>query len=128
MAHLLKLSPSSQEDIVLSSLSEERKGLLSGVDTLPLSEGDEPKRSLWWGDSPLPFGPARIAVVIGALIGLVLGGFYWLSAPPCPARTLHFSGDAIRSNGTHEFKRTVLLVSIDGLRDVFFDVHSSPRH
>ncbi|SRR5712691_856409 len=128
MAHLLELSPSSQEDIVLSTLSEERKGLLSGVDTLPVSEADEPKLSLWWRNSPLPFGPARIAVVIGALIGLVLGGFYWLSVPPCSARALHFSGDTLRSNGTHEFKRTVLLVSIDGLRDVFFDVHSSPRH
>jgi hypothetical protein len=27
-----------------------------------------------------------------------------------------FSGDVLRSNGTHDFKRTVVLVSIDGLR------------
>jgi hypothetical protein len=29
-----------------------------------------------------------------------------------------FSGDVLRSNGTHDFKRTVVLVSIDGLRYV----------
>jgi len=28
----------------------------------------------------------------------------------------HFTGGTLRSNGTHEFKRTVLIVSIDGLR------------
>jgi hypothetical protein len=28
----------------------------------------------------------------------------------------HFSGGVLRSNGTHDFKRTVLIVSIDGLR------------
>ena len=122
MAHLLKLSPSSQEDIVLSSPSEERKGLLSGVDTLPLSEDNEPRLSPLWRNSR-SFGPARIAVVIGALFGLVLGGLYWFSAPPCSARALHFNGDTLRSNGTQEFKRTVLLVSIDGLRYVLFGVH-----
>ena len=126
MARLLKFSPSSQEDIVLSSPSEERKGLLSGVDTLPVSEA-EPKLSPLWRNSTLPFGPARIAVVIGALFGLVLGGLYWLYAPPCSARALHFNGDTLRSNGTHDFKRTVMLVSIDGLRDVFSDIQPSPR-
>ena len=120
MARLLKLSPSSQEDIVLSSPSEERKGLLSGVDTLPVSEADEPKLSSLWRNSRLTFGPARIAAVIGAFFGLVLGGFYWFSAPSCSARALHFNGDTLRSNGTQEFKRTVLLVSIDGLRHVLF--------
>jgi hypothetical protein len=55
----------------------------------------------------------------------VFGVFYWLSAPPSSIRALHFNGDTLRSNGTHDFKRTVLLVSIDGLRNAFFDVHSS---
>ena len=123
MARLLKLSPSSQEDIVLSSPSEERKGLLSGVDTLPVSEVDEPKLSSLWRNSRLSFGPARIAALIGAFFGLVLGGFYWFSTPSCSARALHFNGDTLRSNGTQEFKRTVLLVSIDGLRYVLFGVH-----
>jgi hypothetical protein len=127
MAHLLKLSSSSQEDIILSSPSEERKGLLSGVDTLQISEADEPKLSQAWSRSTLlSFGPTRVAVVVSAVFGLFFGVFYWLSAPPCSVKALHFNGDTLRSNGTHEFKRTVLLVSIDGLRDVIFDVRSSP--
>ena len=31
-----------------------------------------------------------------------------------------FNGETVRSNGTHNYKRTVLLVSIDGLRFVGF--------
>ena len=123
MVHLLKLSPSSQEDIILSIPSEERKGLLSGVDTLPVSEADEPKLSqTWFGSTLLLYGPTRVAVIISAIFGLVFGVFYWLSAPPCSVKALHFNGDTLRSNGTHEFKRTVLLVSIDGLRDVIFSI------
>jgi hypothetical protein len=121
MARLLKLSPSSQEDIMLSSRFEERKGLLSGIDTLPFSEAEEPKPSSTWLKSTLlSLGPTRIAVVISALFGLVFGVFYWLSAPQCLAKDLHFNGDTLRSNGTHDFKRTVILVSIDGLRDAIF--------
>jgi hypothetical protein len=128
MASLLKLSPSSQEDIIISSPLEERKGLLSGVDSLPGFdfEDDEPKLSRSWLSGTLSFGPARIVVIVGALFGLVFSVFYWLSAP-CSVESLHFNGDTLRSNGTHEFKRTVLLVSIDGLRDAIFGVNSSPR-
>jgi hypothetical protein len=125
---MVHLSASSQEDITLSSPSEERKGLLSGVDTLPVSEADEPKLSQAWFDRTLlSYGPTRVAVVIGAIFSLVFSVSYWLSAPPCSVKALHFNGDTLRSNGTHEFKRTVLLVSIDGLRDAIFDIHSSPR-
>jgi hypothetical protein len=127
MTHLFKPLSSSQEDIILSSPSEERKGLLSGVDTLQISEADEPKLSQAWSRSTLlSFGPTRVAVVVSAVFGLFFGVFYWLSSPPCSAKALHFNGDTLRSNGTHEFKRTVLLVSIDGLRDATFNVRSSP--
>lgn len=112
MVPLLKLTPSSQ--------SEEREGLLSDVDTLSFIEADESKYSsssdtITW----LSLGVAalaRIAVVVGALLGLVFGLLYWLSDPRSSIRALHFNGDTLRSNGTHDFKRTVLLVSIDGLR------------
>jgi len=128
MIHLLELSPSSQEDVTLSSPSEERKGLLSGVDTLPVSEADEPKLSqAWFNRTLLSCGPTRVMVVIGAIFGLVFGVSYWLSAPPCSVKALHFNGDTLRCNGTHEFQRTVVLVSIDGLRDAIFDIYSSPR-
>jgi hypothetical protein len=126
MAHPSKDSLSSHEDIIISSPSEERKGLLSGVDTLSLAAGaDETNLSpLCGGSTLLSFGLARIMVVFGALLGVVLGVFYWLSSAPNSINTLHFNGDTLRSNGTHEFKRTVLLVSIDGLRDA---LSNSPR-
>ncbi|KAF8476639.1 Phosphodiest-domain-containing protein [Russula ochroleuca] len=107
MAPPLKLTPSSQ--------SEEREGLLSDVDTLSFIEADESKYSsssdtitlLSIGLAALP----RIAVVVGTLLGLVFGLLYWLPAPQSSIRTLHFNGDTLRSNGTHDFKRTVLLVA-----------------
>ncbi|KAJ2917003.1 hypothetical protein MD484_g3388, partial [Candolleomyces efflorescens] len=38
-----------------------------------------------------------------------------------------FSGDVLRSNGTHDFKRTVVLVSIDGLRADYLDRGLTPH-
>ncbi|SRR6266478_10184900 len=126
MARSLKVSPTSQEDITTSSLSEERKGLLSGVDTLSTIEAEEPKQSSLC--HLLSFGRARIAVVVAGLLCVAFGLFCRFSAPPRSIKALHFNGDSLRSNGTHDFKRTVVLVSIDGLRNAVFDVHSSPRH
>jgi hypothetical protein len=126
MARPLKLSPSTQEHIILSSPSEEREGLLSGFDTF----SEEPKQSFPSHTTTfnlLSFGIARIVVVVGGLLGLVFGSLCWFSAPQSPINALHFNGDTLRSNGTHDFKRTVLLVSIDGLRHALFDVHLSPR-
>lgn len=40
---------------------------------------------------------------------------------------LTFHGSEIRSNGTHEFKRTVLMVSIDGLRADYLDRGLTPH-
>ncbi|KAF8500851.1 Phosphodiest-domain-containing protein [Russula emetica] len=123
MARPLKVSPSSQEHISLSSPSEERKGLLSGFDTSSDIEAEEHKQSSLC--HLLSFGLARIAVVVVGLLCLVFGLLCWFSAPPSSITPLHFNGDTLRSNGTHDFKRTVLLVSIDGLRDVPFDVRSA---
>jgi hypothetical protein len=121
----LKDSPSSQEKISFSSPSEEREGLLSGVDTVSAIEVEKLKQS------PLchlfSFGLARIAVVATGLLCLIFGLLCWFSAPPSSITPLHFNGDTLRFNGTHDFKRTVLLVSIDGLRDALFDVRFSIR-
>lgn len=38
--------------------------------------------------------------------------------PPTFENQLLFNGETVRSNGTHDYKRAVLLVSIDGLRSV----------
>ena len=114
MARLLKVSPSS-------SPPEEREGLLSNVDSFSIIEAKELKQS-----SPsdtiksLSFGLTRIAFVVGAVLGFGFGLLCWFSAPHSHIRDLHFNGETLRSNGTHDFKRTVLLVSIDGLRDAPF--------
>jgi len=113
-----KVSPSSQEHISLSNPSEELKGLLSGF------EAEELKQSSLC--HLLSFGLARIAAAVTGLLCLVFGLVCWFSAPPSSITPLHFNGDTLRSNGTHDFKRTVLLVSIDGLRDALFDVRSPP--
>lgn len=125
MARPLKVSPSSQEHISLSSPSKEREGLLSGVDTLSAIEAEELNQSSLY--HLLSFGLARIAVVLAGTLCLVFGLLGWFSAPSSSITPLHFNGDTLRSNGTHDFKRTVLLVSIDGLRDALFDVRSSTR-
>jgi hypothetical protein len=123
MARPLKVPASSQENLSLPNPSEEREGLLSGVDTFSFVEAEK----LNLKQTSLSFGLARIAVVVTALLCLVFGLLCWFSAPPSSITLLHFNGDTIRSNGTHDFKRTVLLVSIDGLRDALFDVRLSAR-
>lgn len=113
MARSLKHSPLFQEHIALSSPSEEEhKGLLSGIDSLSAieAEAEDPTQS-----KLLSFG-VRIGVLVVGLLGLGFGFLCWFSAPPNSIKALHFNGDTLRSNGTHDFKRTVLLVSIDGLR------------
>ncbi|KAI9508874.1 midasin nuclear AAA ATPase [Russula earlei] len=122
----LKLPLSSEEDIDIhtSSPLEERKGLLSGVEALSISEDERPRALPLYSRRPLSsFGPARIMLVISTLLGLVFGVSYWVFAPPCPSKALHFNGNSLRSNGTHQFKRTVVLVSIDGLRYSAFYAH-----
>ncbi len=106
-------SPSSLQANTLSDPSEECEALLSGVDTPSFSEADASKSSpLSEPSNCSPFGLARI----GILLGLSLSILYWLFTPLCLVNNLHFDGQTLRSNGTQEFKRTVLLVSIDGLR------------
>lgn len=106
MANLMK-SPSSP----FSGPSEERKGLLSGIDTPFVSEADTSKSSPSCDRST-----CLLVTAIGVLLGLVLSVSYWLYIPPRLANSFHFDGQTLRSNGTREFKRTVVLVSIDGLR------------
>ncbi|KAH9047678.1 Phosphodiest-domain-containing protein [Lactarius hengduanensis] len=121
MAGLMK-SPSSPRANTFSSPSEEREGLLSGVGTPSISEADTSKAS------PFRQQSTRLSLAgIGVLLGLILSAFYWLRVPPCSANNLHFGGQTLRSNGTQNFKRTVLLVSIDGLRADYLDRGLTPH-
>jgi len=60
----------------------------------------------------------KIAVTASVLIGLLIisavAGMILIFSFSQPH--LLFHGNALRSNGTHNFRRTVLMVSIDGLR------------
>ncbi|KAH9041999.1 Phosphodiest-domain-containing protein [Lactarius pseudohatsudake] len=121
MAGLMK-SPSSPRANTFSSPSEEREGLLSGVGTPSISEADTSKAS------PFRQQSTRLSLAgIGVLLGLILSVFYWLRVPPCSVNNLHFGGQTLRSNGTQNFKRTVLLVSIDGLRADYLDRGLTPH-
>ncbi|KAI0270021.1 Phosphodiest-domain-containing protein [Gloeopeniophorella convolvens] len=131
MASLFKgLFPSRKPD-PLPQLSEEHKGLLSGVDTesTPEAEKLEPHSPRWRATVTFCILAGLAASAIG-IIGLTFAAYVsgcFSSADPDQAKTLHFDGDTLRSNGTHDFKRTVLLVSIDGLRADYLDRGLTPH-
>jgi Type I phosphodiesterase / nucleotide pyrophosphatase len=97
---------------------EEREGLLSGVQD-PERELDLPEHhglGLSW--SHRPWSGSRLAALAAAciffLIGVVFARTFLLIDP-----TDHFASKNVQdvtSNGTHDFRKTVLIVSIDGLR------------
>ncbi|KAF8139188.1 alkaline-phosphatase-like protein [Mycena galopus ATCC 62051] len=116
--------------------SEERKGLLSGSD-----EPDGPSVSGNWKPEQEPeladrgWSQNRIICTAVCLIALLITGAFartlFANAPPTTATASHpdllFHGDNVRSNGTHDFRRTVLIVSIDGLRADYLDRGLTPH-
>jgi hypothetical protein len=94
---------------------EELRGLLAGVD----ASDDHDSSSLPTTSEPWPSKRMAIITVI-SLIMLIAGGIFALlffyTTPKRAHPDLDFTGHALRSNGTHNFKRTVIIVSIDGLR------------
>jgi hypothetical protein len=94
-----------------STHDEEREGLLSGA---PRKPDDVPEASTGWSRR-------RVAIVGGALVLLLISAAF---APALLGRgrarrpTPPVHGGDLQSNGTHDFRRTVLIVSIDGLRYV----------
>ncbi|KAG6885059.1 hypothetical protein C0993_006287 [Termitomyces sp. T159_Od127] len=101
--------------------TQEEEGLLSGVPSPALKENSEVSNNTW--------SSKRIVGTATFFIALLISGAFartFLCAPIAPAsRSVSgwYKGDNLLSNGTHEFKRTVLVVSIDGLRFVLqFDV------
>jgi hypothetical protein len=95
---------------------EERKGLLSEVEIQDSTQ--LPSQSAW--------SVTRVAVVAASLILLIITGSFARTVLSQTSHThpnFQFHGDTLRSNGTHDFKRTVLIVSIDGLRCVFLNLN-----
>jgi hypothetical protein len=93
-----------------NSIDEEREGLLSGKEI-----SDQPESANW---SQRPWSRNHIVGIAVALIFLLIGGAFarLLLLHPPSQRPSSGEGDKLASNGTHDFKKTVLMVSIDGLR------------
>jgi hypothetical protein len=123
MSHNSKetLVPRYLRNGTLKATSEERKGLLSNLDAE--DSGGEPPR---YEDEKYPRrkrAPLRkniVARVLGGLVALILGTVFLvlMSKSWCCRICTGRLRDPSRlvNNGTHEFKRTVLIISIDGLR------------
>jgi len=99
---------------------EERRGLLD----------EEQHDKLVLGDNARPSWSTRKVAIAGAsFILLLIGGAFariLLMSPSHP--DIHYHGDIVRSNGTHDFRRTVLMVSIDGLRCVVVELTITLRN
>lgn len=106
------------------STSEERKGLLS---TFNIEDGDNGEPP-YYEDEQYPKSrrhtPLRkkgIASIAASLIALILGASFLVPVSRAWCQGMGFAGrlqdpSRLFNNGTHDFKRTVLVVSIDGLR------------
>nr|GAT49279.1 type I phosphodiesterase nucleotide pyrophosphatase [Mycena chlorophos] len=119
---------------------EERKGLLSNTEDAfnPVNDDWKADPEFDDDDSESQSGSSRKRIVFAAvaLILLILTGVtartFLLSSrknhPPDGTHpNLLFNGAGLRSNGTHDFKRTVLIVSIDGLRADYLDRGLTPH-
>lgn len=74
--------------------------------------------------TPSKFSTWKTLASLSALVLLFVGGAAYFSARTSQQPTRDI---ARFSNGTHEFKRTVILISIDGLRRVIRCNHSGSR-
>ena len=107
----------------------ELQGLLSGQQRSNASSSLAKGKSSFvlfehWADEGVPWSRKRMAAVALLLVIFILGaslsrpflGLGFRKSKDHPNQK--FVGSELRSNGTHDFKRTVLMVSIDGLRFV----------
>jgi hypothetical protein len=103
----------------------ERRGLLSDVDAVDTANTDLEEQL----KSPALPGPSKtrkrlagLSVVLSLIIAATLYELW-----PRPRHDTGSGRDALYSNGTHEFKKTVLMVSIDGLRADYLDRGLTPH-
>lgn len=104
------------------TIPEERKGLFSNFDSGDCDNGELPH----YGDGEYPRkrNPLHMNMFVEIardFIFLILGAVFlvpmWRSWCARMGTANHLTDPSrLLSNGTHEFKRTVLIVSIDGLR------------
>ncbi|KAJ3504776.1 hypothetical protein NLJ89_g7763 [Agrocybe chaxingu] len=101
---------------------EERKRLLVDRDGYDSDDFDQPenKEERW--------SSRKIAITASALIGLLITGTFARTVLfGTPGRTHGSETAVLYSNGTEGFKRTVVIVSIDGLRADYLDRGLTPH-
>jgi len=106
-----------------TGISEERKGLLSNFDVEDRDNGEPPRYEGEEYPEPggrTPLWMRGIGWIVGVFVALGLGVSF-LTQPSSRCGGMGATGrptdpSGLLSNGTHEFKPTVLIVSIDGLR------------
>lgn len=78
---------------------------------------------------PSVWSSRRIAVTALSLVGLILAGTFARSFLLSPYKPVARGSrqHRLQSNGTHNFKRTVLMISIDGLRADYLDRGFTPH-
>ncbi|KAG6827336.1 hypothetical protein H0H92_012185 [Tricholoma furcatifolium] len=106
-------------------LVEEEEGLLSGIHSPGLKGDTETGTSAWSKNKVIGTAVFFITLLIsGAFVRTLVRG------PITPATHSYsgwYQGNNLLSNGTHDFKRTVLIVSIDGLRADYLDRGLTPH-
>jgi len=109
-------------DVDFLASPEERRGLLSNVDSADATHSDLEGQP----PSSPPSSKSKFFVGFMVILPLILATAAFELWPR--ARHDTRSGrDALHSNGTHEFKKTVLMVSIDGLRADYLDRGLTPH-
>ncbi|RDB14576.1 hypothetical protein Hypma_016311 [Hypsizygus marmoreus] len=105
------------------NIVEEEEGLLSG-----LHQGSKSKPE---SDVPNAWSRGKIVGTAAFFIALLVSGAFFRTLLHGPlARSSHslwYDGGDLLSNGTHDFRRTVLIVSIDGLRADYLDRGLTPH-
>ncbi|KAG1766183.1 alkaline-phosphatase-like protein [Suillus occidentalis] len=112
----------STHHVDTSATPDERRGLLSNVDDIDAIQPDLEEQPT----SPALSHKRKRFAGFGVLLSLILAATLFELWP----RTRHdtrIRRDALYSNGTHEFKKTVLMVSIDGLRADYLDRGLTPH-
>ena len=117
-SHPIDMDNNTSDDLEL-------RGLLSGQNAKNADRRKLAYEKLnQWLETGREWSRKRVVILALVFATLLLGAtisrpLLGLSPVQCKSHpNTHFTGDSLRSNGTHDYKRTVLLVSIDGLRYV----------
>ncbi|KAG6836708.1 hypothetical protein H0H93_004684 [Arthromyces matolae] len=107
-------------------LVEEEEGLLTGVASTNVKNDTQIDSNAWSRRKIV--GTAAFFIIL-LISGAFVRTLVWAPVTPGSTHTLSgwYQGDNLLSNGTHEFKRTVIIVSIDGLRADYLDRGLTPH-